>query len=369
MAEKEADVIFTGLVRTPDLFRKSIKEMVRLRKRGFINEIKFSTWLGEVKKYPEVNSFLKKNKIRIIESKEPKIRGSGNIWCQMKALEMGLEKTDPNRFVLKTRADVYINPIFIEKIIKEKEDLLKITKNLPNGNIFKYKIWVPYFDLKTPFYLADECFFGYRDDLKHLYHYDDSYYKDFDIGGGRGHILRFIHPFRKGYPILSVFLKKYAKDPFLKAIVEKERNLQDKYHQKYGKFLFNKWGGFRGLLRKFRILKYLNKKIKLRKFIKRLRDQEFIDCLAAYYSILYSHFYIEGDSMENLTYFTSANKPQFQADAYNIDENFKESKLNKHSSQVYIYNMKLLDNLINKKVKRSEFTEKLINAIAKFDYA
>jgi len=205
MAEKEADVIFTGLVRTPDLFRKSIKEMVRLRKRGFINEIKFSTWLGEVKKYPEVNSFLKKNKIRIIESKEPKIRGSGNIWCQMKALEMGLEKTDPNRFVLKTRADVYINPIFIEKIIKEKEDLLKITKNLPNGNIFKYKIWVPYFDLKTPFYLADECFFGYRDDLKHLYHYDDSYYKDFDIGGGRGHILRFIHPFRKGYPILSVF--------------------------------------------------------------------------------------------------------------------------------------------------------------------
>ena len=27
MAEKEADVTFTGLVRTPDLFRKSIKEM------------------------------------------------------------------------------------------------------------------------------------------------------------------------------------------------------------------------------------------------------------------------------------------------------------------------------------------------------
>jgi len=73
--------------------------------------------------------------------------------------------------------------------------------------------------------------------------------------------------------------------------------------------------------------------------------------------------------MENLTYFTSANKPQFQADTHNIDESFKETKLNKYSSQVYIYNMRLLDNLINNKVNRSELTEKLINAIAKFDYA
>ncbi len=363
--EKKIDILFTGLIRKPEMFKKSILEMIGLREKGLINEIKFSTWLGEVQKYPDIYSFFKKNKIKIIESEEPKIRGSGNIWCQMKSLEAGLNKVDPGRFVLKTRSDVYVNPEFIKKIAINKNKLLMIKKPLPKGNIFKYKIWVPFFDLKTPFYMADECFFGHRDDLKHLYHYDNSYYTDFKIGGGRGHIMRFIHPFRKDYPVLTVFLGKYANDPFFKALVEKERNLQDKYYGIYVMLLFK--GGFRGFLRKFKILKYLNKKMKLRKFKRRLRSQDFIDCLTAYYSILYSHFYIEGDSMKDLTLFTTANKPQFQLNNNNIDKNFEEYNLDKFSSQVYVYNMKLLDNLINKNIERTKFTDKLINAIDKFN--
>jgi len=115
MKNKSIDVLFTGLVRTPEIVKKSMKDLLDLRKKGVINKIILSTWIGEIQKYPELVDMFNKNKIVLIENEEPKNPGRGSIWCQMKAMEEGLKIIDPNRFVFKSRLDAYINPKFAQR--------------------------------------------------------------------------------------------------------------------------------------------------------------------------------------------------------------------------------------------------------------
>ena len=86
------DIIFTGLFRNFDLLKKSVLDFSRLRKRGLVDKIIFSTWDYEVKNNGDAASFLRKNKVEIIANKEPENKGIGNIFCQMKSLEEGLKK-------------------------------------------------------------------------------------------------------------------------------------------------------------------------------------------------------------------------------------------------------------------------------------
>ena len=257
--KKSVDILFTGLVRMPEMFKKSILDLLAMRKEGLVNKILFSTWLGEVEKYPDIHKFLDKHDIRIIRSKEPSPRGTKNsptIWCQMKALEIGLKNIEKNRFALKTRTDVYINPLFLRKLFKEKESLLKITKDLPKGNLFRYKVWIFYYEIKTPFHMGEECFFGDRDDLKNLVNYESSYDIDYKIGGGISHIRRYINPFLRDYPIFFEYLKKYNKDTLSKSIVEKEKILLK--YDLYRKCFPHKYG-LRAMLRRIPLLRDINK--------------------------------------------------------------------------------------------------------------
>src|SRR3989338_10094302 len=216
--KKGIDVIFTGLVRTPEKFKKSITDLVQIRKDGLINQIIFSTWDYELDKYPQIFEFLRKNNVTVLANKEPEDRGLGNIWCQMKSLDIALTKVEDDRFVLKNRTDIYINPEFLRKIFKEKEKILRITCALSKGNIFKYKVWVHYYELKTPFHMGEEAFFGHKHDIKLLVNYDASYDKKYKIGNAVSHIRRFIHPFLNQYPILYEYLKTYSKDSLLKTL-------------------------------------------------------------------------------------------------------------------------------------------------------
>src|SRR4030042_6977886 len=99
---KAVDVIFCGLVRDIDSFKKTLEDLNLLRKKGLVDKITLSTWIGEVQKTPELSSFLKSQKVSVIESKEPEDRGDGNVWCQMLSLQAGLNTVAKDKFVLKT---------------------------------------------------------------------------------------------------------------------------------------------------------------------------------------------------------------------------------------------------------------------------
>lgn len=367
--KKPVDILFTGLIRTPEMFKQTVADLEDLRKEGLVNQILLSTWLGEVEKYPTIQEFLNKHSVKIIRSEEPKPRGtlrSPTIWCQMKALEAGLNNIEKDKFVLKTRTDVHINPEFLKKLFTEKEKLLKITKDLPYGNIFKYKIWIFYYEIKTPFHMGEECFFGQRDDLKNLINYEESYDTNYRIGGGISHIRRYIHPFLNRYPIFETYLKSYAKDEFFKSLIEKEKVFFKS--QLYAKYYPHNFG-LRGFLRKFNFLRKLNKHNKLKTLTKRLEKEEFLDILAAYYSILYSHFYVDNSSFKDQVKFYGKKSANVDVDPTDLDKNFSKEKIfaSQAGGQIFAYDMNFLNNVCNKKLKKSLASDKLMEAIDRFN--
>lgn len=355
MAEGKVDVIFTGLIRTPDLFKKSILELNELKKEKLINKILFSTWDYEIDKYPGIRDFLTENKVILIESKEPKIRGKGNIFCQMKSLEVGLKKAGKNLFILKTRADLYLNIDFIRDLIKNKETKLKITRHLPGGDIFKYKMWVPYFEISNPFHIADESFFGWKEDIALSINYED-YDGTYKIRGGAAHIQRHIHPFVSNYSVLRTFLEEhsnvgYPKDNrayrVLRKITRNNKKMLD-------------------------FLNYVMVSNRFRVLNKRFKEQGYIDALAAYYSILYSHFYVDYQGVDNEINNTSLFKrnkdPKFKVGDPQIRKNFSRDRVFVPTKgHIYAYDDLLLRNIFeNPALQEDKFSRRLIKSISAF---
>lgn len=160
-------------------------------------------------------------------------------------------------------------------------------------------------------------------------------------------------PFLKDYPFLFNSLGKFLKDRPIKYFVEKYlRKIID----------------LRDFLREFRILKKLNQKNKLNDFKKRVNDEEFMKCIAAYYSILYSHFYIDGNSLEDQIIFQDWSQQKVQLNNEDWIDNFSQDKVYlPDCGQIFSYDEKLLKNIINNKLKRNFSSEKLNIAIDWFN--
>lgn len=344
---KPVDVVFCGLLRSVDLFKKSIEDLNEFRKMGLVDRILFSTWKGEVQKSGGMIAYLKENRIELFENEEPKERGYGNVWCQMKAMEVALGEIKEDKFVLKSRSDVYIKKDFLKKIFSSDKEF-KMEATLPKGNIFKNKIWIVWYELTRPFYFADESFFGRRDDLKKLINYDTSFDTDYHVGPALTHIRRFIYPFLKDYDILKNSLGKHNPYGPNKLFMEKmSRNFIN--------------------LKKFKILLKLNELKRFYALRKRMRDESYVDCLAAYYSILHTHFYVDGDSFPNQVSFQEQSSPSVELDLDNLENNFTSNKARLgYGGQIYVYNNKLLNNLFDGKIKETEFSKRLMGSINRF---
>lgn len=357
MSKNSIDVIFTGLIREYDLFKKSIRDLVKLRNKNLVKEIILSTWKGEPSKHPDVLHFLKKNKITIIESNEPEVNKKSPyyktdyIWHQMKALDIGLRSINGGRFVLKSRTDVYINPEFIKKLAKEKEVLLRITKDLPKGNVFTHKVWVPWFELTKPFFMADECFFGAKEDLQKLYNYNRDYFVKYDMGPDVHHVMRYINPFLESYPLLYSVLTKYNSDRTLKNIIKRS------FSKLYEK------------LKAYSLLRRISEKNRFVTLSRRMKNSNYIDLLAAYYFILYSHFYIDLVSFKNqveLRDFYKGHLPK--SDSKVAENNFSVKKVRfPGSGMLYYYDMGFINSLINGRLKQTPFSISLSEGIKNFE--
>ena len=121
-------------------------------------------------------------------------------------------------------------------------------------------------------------------------------------------------------------------------------------------------------LRGAKIARKISSQNKFSALHKKLRDDKFIDILAAYYSILYSHFYIDGDSFENQIVSKVWNTPGKKLDPIEFAKNLKEEMSHPAQlGQIYIYNMELLSNICNKKLNKDSISERLMNAIDRFN--
>lgn len=182
------DILFCGLPRNFSLLRTSLNDIDVLKSDNIVENIAFSTWKNKLSS--EYRELLNKNNVHIIESDEPQDFGERNIWLQMKSLEYGLEHCDNSNYVLKTRSDVWLSPNLIRMIVQDNY------LDKENTKIFRKKIWIPWAEIRKPFYMEDACFCGLHCDICKMVNYD-SYYDILckSIGGGETHIRRFIHPF------------------------------------------------------------------------------------------------------------------------------------------------------------------------------
>lgn len=358
MTLSKIDIVFTGLIREYDTFKKSLCDLDKLRKKGLVHNIILSTWIGETAKHPDILEFMDSLNIKIIESKEPEVnlnspyyKNKDFIWHQMKALDVGLANIESKKFVLKTRSDVYIQPDFIEKLAKEKENLLKIEKNLPNGNIFKYKVWVPWFELTKPFFMADECFFGLKEDLEKLYNYNKDYFEKYDLGPDVHHVMRYINPFLEKYPIFYSSLEKFRKDRSLKNYVKRNYPV-----------MFEK-------LKKYNFLKKASEKSRFNILNSRLNNQEYVNLLAAYYSVLYSHFYINLTSFKDQIIFRDFYKGELPiSDSKIAEKNFGKEKVRfQNSGMIYFYEMNFIRSAVNKNLENTELANKIYIGLDNFN--
>ncbi|EKO3443220.1 TPA: hypothetical protein ACOJPC_002313 [Vibrio fluvialis] len=197
-------VVITGQVKSSVIFFESLKEFIALKEEGIVNEIVLSTWKGEIEKLNESITKQLNEHVVIITPNPPKVN-SGTAFYQMKSLHCALNKlSDKKTFVFKTRPDLYISKEDIKEIIKLDNNVR--SKKSP----FVNKVWVPWFEVSKPFYMADECFYcNYPDAIK-LYNYDTIYDNYFDIDAGISHIRRFYHPFTSIYPEFEHFFLKFG---------------------------------------------------------------------------------------------------------------------------------------------------------------
>ena len=180
-------------------------------------------------------------------------------------------------YVIRYRPDIYIKDIFIKKIF----DSFIINKN--ESGIFKSKVWISYFDISKPFYMAGDCWGGHIIDmLKFINYREDLYPTHFQ---GISHVRIYIEPFLKDNPILIDYLK-------------------NKNNICYGLVAGRNW---------------VDRKETVNNFLK---DQFYIDLLKNYYHILDKYFYV--DNGINMIKFREWSQTNEKHDV-KTDHTFKEN--------------------------------------------
>ena len=158
-------VLICGLVRDKQRLIEKVGDYVRWKKDGYVRQIVYSTWIGEIDRYSGLRDALKQNNVELIEIEEPKlVLKGGHQLHQMLSLYYGLEAIRENDFVLKTRVDLADNNDIMLPVFKAGttscDDFLKI--GLTN------KILVETARMELPFLCTDAQFFGAKNDLKKL---------------------------------------------------------------------------------------------------------------------------------------------------------------------------------------------------------
>lgn len=242
-------VVICGLLRQHPNFFKSLDVYSSLRKKNLIDSIIISTWDDQVK-LPILKEISRRYDVEIRNCPLPiKLKSFGNVLYQAKSMDLGTEHLDPNDWVLRTRTEYMFSESFLFNLLKKE---YMFDKPAGSGNIFDKKIWINWAEMTKPFYIEDSVMYGQVKDIRCLISYDQiqsdpTWLKN--VGQGRSHIRRFVHPFLHVSEI-EKFIKTKDVIPFHK----------NNRHPSILKMLIN--------------------------------DGEYIKLMAMYYKILYNYFLI-----------------------------------------------------------------------------
>jgi hypothetical protein len=163
-------VVIAGLVRDETVFARQLEVLVDWRKQQLVEGVVYSTWTGELAKYPAIANLLSNQDIPVVEIAEPTLWLEGHILHQMTSLHYGLQLVPDGTFVFRTRPDM--------RLTQEMQDFLRNEPSLALGPphdwppIFEERLVVLACSLLTPFYINDMIFYGRKNDVDKLLSFD-----------------------------------------------------------------------------------------------------------------------------------------------------------------------------------------------------
>lgn len=213
--------VVTGFTVHGPLMRQSFAPLLSLRRAGVLDRILYVTWdISEIDAY--VAPALEWPEVEVVRITPPQVRGTPRCQgfvCQSRNLAAALNLVaDPGELVFKMRPDFLIDEAFLADKIANFDRWRvapDFSQRIPIAmppSPFKARIWVPWADATAPFYMEDAAFMGLAGDLALLanpvaeelvLYCGDA--KSINIA----HILRFIMPFLKDYPIFTRYLAEF----------------------------------------------------------------------------------------------------------------------------------------------------------------
>ncbi len=155
-------VVICGLIRAPAHFADYLEGILRLARPDL--RVIYSSWTGELARYPEIAALLARLRADVVEQAAPDLTLPGHILHQAAALERGLSVLDDDVFVLKTRPDICG--------VQDVHEFLDLTPEAaPLGRLaapFGHRVHVVGMFGAHPAYINDIVFAGMAGDLRRL---------------------------------------------------------------------------------------------------------------------------------------------------------------------------------------------------------
>jgi len=202
--------VICGVVRNEQAMLDKLETLKAWKKAGEIDDVVFSTWIGEIEKYPTVEAAFARGEFKLVELQAPLLKTVGHTIHQSKTLYYGLQAVPDSALVLKLRPD--IAPIAPHILPSIKSANLTIADDTDLPRVFGSKILVPMGFIDSPFYLNDITFYGHKADLLKIANFDLS---SEIIGSSLAPEQFFFRgPFAGLFPTIEAFLSIYPSFAF-----------------------------------------------------------------------------------------------------------------------------------------------------------
>lgn len=189
--------LICGLVRDELEFRITLSQIVEARSEGLFDGIVVSTWYGEIDNIPGLRDLLAELSVILVESYPPKFKVSGNAWAQHKAMLMGLRAIPDGAAVWRVRTDrtAHLLKAF-RPCLEAGPAARREFGNIPP--VFDRRVAAMAVVATVPFYAADFAFYGMKEDLLRMTHFEGVY--DSLLRGFGAEPRLWTDPFLKAFP-------------------------------------------------------------------------------------------------------------------------------------------------------------------------
>lgn len=238
--------LINGAIRDKFEFLPIIAKLAQYRSDNLIDEIVFTTWNSQFAQHKELFHKLERLGVALVFVSDIDEGGPSNMWRQYRLLDHGLRVCSQNSFILKARTDKTL------QILEKFKPVIELTRqgNFPKANegptkLFKYKLAVPYVGLNFLFFVKDIVFFGHKDDLKELTHYEAWFDLFAAIPGIEWQWKA--APFFRKFPIFRDFSETYRMSGLARGLWERPKDVPEiliqilalYYHCLYSNFTMN----------------------------------------------------------------------------------------------------------------------------------